>query len=399
MSPVRQIMMYAAPTYFQTIGLRQEDVISFAGGWVNHQAPYGLKKAYKAIISDNELMHKSGGYSPTSGMQGCKEALVRYEKHVYKVTGLEPHHITIGSNSTQLLFDLMSVLLDPGDKVLLPDPSYCNYPSQITTVIDAKIIRFPVVDVTTWSYNADKYIKEFASYIHKERPKVVLLASPDNPTSQIISHSFVETAHEAVTKIGGTLIVDFAYKDIIFTDKVPDYFSWGPTDNFLTVHSNSKWSRSLGRRLGWIEASEEIVQSLDSVQSSTILSPDTLHQMALESYLNEAINDNTLMPYLAKASADYKKAAGCTVEAITKHMAVPCFTPQGGLYTCINVGLDGATFVDKVLREAGVLFVPGWGFGKTMTNAVRISFGPLVYDLDKIEEGIKRASSYINKQS
>ena len=76
-------------------------------------------------------------------------------------------------------------------------------------------------------------------------------------------------------------------------------------------------------------------------------------------------------------------------------MNVKCFIPQGGLYTCINVGMDGAVFAEKVLKEAGVLFVPGWGFGNTLKNAVRVSFGPLVYDFKKIEEGIKRTSPFL----
>ena len=59
--------------------------------------------------------------------------------------------------------------------------------------------------------------------------------------------------------------------------------------------------------------------------------------------------------------------------------------------------MDGGVFVEKVLKESGVLFVPGWGFGKTLKNAVRLSFGPLVYDLEKISEGLKRASSFLKK--
>lgn len=392
MSPVRQIMMYANTEHFKKLGLEPEKVISFAGGWVNHKAPAELQKAYQDIAGDSELMHKAGGYSPTLGLPSCKEAIVKYEEHVYKIAGLESRNIAIGANSTQLLFDLMFVLLDPGDKVLLPDPSYCNYPSQIITAGDSDIIRFPIIDVNTWEYNAGQRIQEFIDCIQKEKPKLVLLSSPDNPTSQILPHAFVRAVHEAVKGIGSFLVIDFAYKDIIFSNENPEYFSWSPTDNFLSIHSNSKWSRGLGRRLGWVEASEEVIQALDSVQSSTILCPDTLHQMALERYLNEAIKNNTLQSYLKSISNDYKKAAQRTVEAIKEYLNIKCFIPQGGLYTCIDVGMDGAVFVERALKEAGVLFVPGWGFGKTLKNAVRISFGPLVYDLDKITEGIKRAS-------
>ena len=389
---MRQIMMYADQTYLKTLGIKPENLISFAGGWVNHSAPLELQKAYKEIVSDDKSMHASGGYSPTLGMPGCKEAIVKFEKHLYAVQNLEPCHIAVGASSTQLLSDLVRALLDPDDKILLLDPSYCNYQSQIVTAAGAQIIHFPVVDVDTWEYNPDKRIAALVDCIEKEKPKAVLLVSPDNPTSQVLSHEFVKAAYEAVRNIGSFLIMDFAYKDIVFEEKIPEYFSWGPTDNFLSIHSNSKWSRSLGRRLGWIEADEDVIQALDSIQSSTILCPDTLHQMALERYINEAIEKDTLRPYIKKVSDDYKQAASATVEAIKKHTNAKFFVPQGGLFTCIDVGVDGATFVEKALKEASVLLVPGWGFGKTLKNAVRLSFGPLVYDLPKIDEGIKRIS-------
>ena len=396
-SPVRQIMMSADSVYFKKLGLESKKVISFAGGWVNHRAPFELQKAYQGIVSDDESMHLSGAYSPTLGLPGCKEALVRYEKHVYGIKGLESHNIAIGANSTQLFFDLMQVLLNSDDKILLLDPSYCNYQSQIIAATNAKVIRFPVIDIDSWNYSADKRVGEFSAYIKKEKPKAVLLISPDNPTSQVLGNDFVQAAHDAVRSIGSLLIIDFAYKDIVFDEKVPKYFSWGPTDNFVSIHSNSKWSRSLGRRLGWLEASEEIIQALGAIQSLTILCPDTLHQMALEKYLNEAIEKDTLRSYIRNISNDYKKAARCTIKAINDHLKVKFFIPQGGLYTCLNIGLDSTVFVEKVLKETGVLFVPGWGFGKTLKNAVRLSFGPLVNDLEKIDEGIKRAGSFLNK--
>lgn len=397
-SPVREIMNYASPAYFKQLGLDPTNIISFVGGWVNHNTPDDLQKAYKEIVGDNDLLHQSGGYSPTLGMAVCREALVNYEKHLYAVENLQASQVAIGASSTQLTTDLMKVLLDPQDKILLLDPSYCNFPTQIMTALDAEIIRFPVINKETWEYTAESKIEEFKKFILAEKPKVVLLVSPDNPTSQILSDNFVKAALDAVKEIGSFLIIDFAYKDIVFSLDLPEYYSWAPDENYLSIHSNSKWSRSLGRRLGWIEASEEVVEALESIQSSSILCPDTLHQMTLTRYLNEAISNNTLKPYTVKVSEQYHRAAQQTVNSIQKHLGLPCFTPQGGLYTCIKVGMDGARCVEEVLKKAEVLFVPGWGFGRTLKDAVRISFGPLVNNLEKIDEGMRRAGELLRKK-
>lgn len=396
-SPVREIMDYANPAYFKKLGFDPSEVISFAGGWVNHESPKELRESYLSIVKDNGLFHKSGGYSPTIGMPECRQGIVNYEKHLFDMPGLNVNQVAIGASSTQLTFNLLQVLLDPGDKILLLDPSYCNFPSQIITASDAKILRFPVIDTDSWTYIADERIDEFRSFILENKPKVILIVSPDNPTSQIPSDSFVQAALTAAEEIGSFLVVDFAYKELVFSEEYPDYFSWAPKDNFLSVHSNSKWCRGLGRRLGWIEAPEFIIASLESIQGSTILSPDTLHQMALTEYINNAIKEGSVKPYIRKTIEQYRKSAQQTISAIKEYLALPCFEPKGGLYTCIKVNMDGSKFVEKILKEAGVLFVPGWGFGRTLQNAVRVSCGPLVNDIEKIDIAMKRVGKILRK--
>ncbi len=396
-SPVRQIMSYANPAYFKKLGFEPQEVISFAGGWVNHKAPKLMQQVYAEIINDEEKLHQSGGYSPTLGLPACKEALVKYEQHLYNMQGINPEQIAIGANSTQMTFDIFQVLLDPHDKILLLDPAYCNFPTQITTAMDVEIIRFSVVDTEKWEYIPEQKVQEFAQFIRQEKPKVVLLVAPDNPTSQILPQAFVQAAHDAVKEIGGFLVIDFAYKDIVFSEKIPEYFSWPPSEHYLSLHSNSKWCRGLGRRLGWIEASEEVISVFESVQSSAILCPDTLHQMALTTYLEKAIADGSLRAYMRDVNHLYKKAAEKTVQAIREHTGLPCFVPQGGLYTCMKIDRDSAAFVEEVLKATGVLFVPGWGFGRTQQDAVRISYGPLVHDLDKIDQAIKKVGAFLQR--
>jgi aspartate/methionine/tyrosine aminotransferase len=190
--------------------------------------------------------------------------------------------------------------------------------------------------------------------------------------------------------------MDFAYKEICFGD-YPDYFSWGQDENFISIRSNSKWCRGLGRRLGWIEAPKYVIDSFESLQNSTILSPDRLHQMALTDYINSAIADNSLVPYVNEIRALYKETAEVTINAINKYLGLPCLIPDGGLYTCIRVDKNSAEFVEEVLKGTGVLFVPGWGFGKTVSHSVRLSYGPLVYQHRTIEKGLEKVGKFLKK--
>ena len=71
--------------------------------------------------------------------------------------------------------------------------------------------------------------------------------------------------------------------------------------------------------------------------------------------------------------------------------------PDGGLYIFMDVKTNSAKFVETILRKTGVLVIPGWGFGRTGMNAVRVSFGPLVNEIDKIEEGIIKISKFLKE--
>ncbi len=398
-SPVREIMDLANPQFFKQAGLDPADVISFSGGWVNHESPSDLREAYAEIIRDPQRFHACGGYSPTIGLPECRSALVEYEKHLFGAQmKLSAENIAIGCSSTQLTFNLMHIMLSPGDKLLLLDPSYCNYPSQVSALEGVQIIRFPVLDALNWRYVADEKAAAFGRFIRQEKPKMVLLVAPDNPTSQVPSTEFVRAALEAVQDTGAFLVIDFAYKELVWGGSYPDYFGWGPTDNFVSLHSNSKWCRGLGRRLGWVEGPVEVIEAIEAVQGSSILCPDSLHQMALADYLHKGIKTDTIRLYIERVAKLYETAAKKTVQAISQHLSLPCLTPQGGLYTAIYTGIESSEFARNLLAETGVVVVPGWGFGDSLKEAVRVSYGPLVHHLDKIDVAMERIGAFLKRR-
>lgn len=391
-------MDLASPEFFRRIGRDPADVISFSGGWVNHDAPPELQRAYSEVASDARAFHASGGYSPTLGIPECRRALAEYQKHVFCADmKLGPEQIVIGANSTQLTLALMNAVLGPGDRCLLLDPSYCNYPAQISDLAGVELVRFQVLDPERWTYELETRMGDLVQFIWRVRPKLILLVAPDNPTSQVPSTALVRNLLGAAEETGAILAIDFAYKELVWDDAYPEYFGWGPNDNFVAIHSNSKWCRGLGRRLGWIQAPEYIVEALEVVQSSSILCPDTLHQMALARYITAGIAADVIRPYIRRTAEEYKRAAQTMIEAIRRYLGLPVLEPRGGLYVVMKVGMDGSEFARRALELAGVVVVPGWGFGESLRNAVRLSYGPLVREPDKIVEGVRRLGQVLER--
>jgi aminotransferase len=402
-SPIRQIMKMAERQNILAMGLDPAKVISFGGGWVNHETPEEFRQAYAAVAAESDLFHQSGGYTATLGEMECREQIARFEEHLFGVPRLGAEHIAIGLGSTQLTHDLFRTLLDPGDTVLLLDPTYANYEGQLALAVPgARIVRLRVVDPATWRYRPvaepDRVAADFDELFARHRPRLVLFGAPDNPTSQILPHGIVERMRARTAEAGAWLCIDYAYKCQYFVTP-PAYYSWSPADcpNVVALHSNSKWGRGLGRRLGWIAAAPHVVDALERVQQCSLLCPDTLSQMTMTRYLAHAMDDGSLREYVARTNDLYREAARVTVEAIDEHLGRPRLDPQGGLYTVVDVGTDAETFVPRALEATGVLVVPGGGFGPSLRTGVRLAYGPLVTSPDTIREGLARLGAWMRE--
>lgn len=397
-SPIREIMKMAEPKNIVNMGLDPDEVISFGGGWVDHYAPEKLIESYKSIISDRMLFHKAGGYSPTTGFEETKESIATFEKYLFDQK-LENENIIVGGSSSQLTIDLFRTLLDNNDAIALSDPTYANYFGQLRFVSDSlKIEKVRFLD-QDWKYlnNRKEIISEINEIFKDRKMKAMLLATPDNPTSQILPNDFVKELIKISLDTGTYLIFDYAYKTQYFQDDYPEYFSFSPLEyeNIININSNSKWDRGLGRRMGWIEANSEIIRSMERMQQVSILCPDSLHQMAFSMYIKNS-SRKEIREYVDSVRMEYKRAAEITVKAIKDHLGFRYLEPQGGLYVSADVGTDSDIFVMDVLKNTGVVFVPGKGFGQSMENGIRISYGPLVRTKEKIVEGIERVGKYLH---
>jgi len=392
-------MEMASPANLIKMGLDPADVISFAGGWVNHQAPEELRQEYIDIASDSDLFHKTGAYSPSDGTPEMKRAILDFNSQIFGIESSSEENIIIGANSTQLAFSIFKVLLNPEDKIALLDPSYANYPEQIEMSVNNPIVYFPVFDAKKWAFAEDevKLATEFELFMEREKPKLVLFSSPDNPTGKMLPDIFVKRMLDSTLKHDCYVAIDFAYNTFLYGKKQPEYFAYSPVKypNLIKIYSNSKWCRSLGRRLGWIEATPNIVVSLKVVQQSVVLCPDTIHQMTLTNYINKGLKDGSIKEYIQRINEDYKSASEFLCYCIEKYLSSRFTVPEGGLYSVVDVGMDGDEFVEKILKKTGVIFVPGGGFGDSLKNGIRISFGPLVYGKEKIEEGFQRVAKVL----
>ena len=231
-----------------------------------------------------------------------------------------------------------------------------------------------------------------------ERPKLILFCAPGNPSGQILPQELVNHMMDAAIRAGSYMAIDRVYQCQCFRPR-PAYFSWSPRDypNLIGIHSNSKWARALGRRLGWIVANSGVVDGMERIQQCNILCPDALAQMTMARYLKQAIPSGSLRRYIEDTSRKYAQTARVMIEAIDAELGLPRLEPQGGLYTVLDVGRDGDEFSRQALQNTHVLVVSGKGFGRSLKNGVRLSYGPMVHDHAKIREGLARLGRWLKR--
>jgi aspartate/methionine/tyrosine aminotransferase len=402
LSPIQTIMKMTEHQAIRELGLQPENVISFGGGWCNHTAPEALRSAYQRILNDAELFHQSGRYSPIIGDSSCREQLCRFEQIIYGVHLLESKNILLGHSSTQLFHDVLRVICNPGEPVGFLDPTYANYLNAVKCALPGSPLWFvPALDPHTWSYlpTPDESLDILTQYCNNGL-RVFIIPVPDNPTSQIPSNEFLKGALEILTDVGGYLLLDHAYKALWF-DEMPPCYSWSPIEHphLITLHSNSKWLSSLGRRFGWTEAHETVINGLEKINESVLLSPDTLHSMTTAWFIEQTLSDGSLKQFVHDTRTLYKKTASVMMSSLDRFLGWKRLTPQGGLYTCCPTPnhQEPQGFVEQLLKATGVLLIPGTGFGPSLSNGVRLSYGPLCYEHEKIIEGVERISQYLKK--
>ena len=414
-SAIRWMMKFGDERNIRAMGLDPKDVISFGGGWVGHHAPERLREIYVEMSKDVATFHQSGAYPPIPGVPACKRELARMDEVLYGVKATE-RNVIVGQSSTELTHDLMRTILNCGDDVLLLDPTYVNYYGQLVFALtnwrlckdkghierlvpDAEVAYVRSFDPDSWSFmpDVDKTISDLEQAFKLHEPKAVLIASPDNPTGQIVPQKFMEAVLELCQENNAYFVIDYAYKTQTFVDSLPKYFSWSPAelDNLILMFSASKFFRSLGRRLGWVVGSEKVIDGMETMLTYSVLSADNMHQMAMAKYLEETIDNGNLRRYLNNINESYKEAARITVNSIDEYVGLRRTVPQGALYVIMEVGEDGEKWTEETLRNTGVMFIPGFGFGESLRNGVRVSYGPLVENTDKIPEGMKRVGEYV----
>ena len=360
---------------------RSISVIKLSLGEPDFGAPPAVRDAMREQYDGRALP-----YTAALGLPELRRAIADFYHERHHVD-IDPRRIVITAGGSAALLLATALTVDPGDEVIVADPSYpCN----------RELIRSfegVVVDVSTSAATRFHLNAELVDRAWSERTKAVMVTSPSNPTGTTIDFDVLKGVCDLARFRGAWRIIDETYLDL--ADREPDGSEVRSAlladPDAIICNSFSKFFGMTGWRLGWAVVPEYTIEAVDDLATNYYLCAHTPTQhAALACFTPEslAVCEERRQELLAR-----RRIVVSGLERIGLPLEV---VPNGAFYAYFSVagtGLDAWTFCERALEEAHVALTPGRDFGPaTADTHVRLSYAA---SREALTEGLSRLGKFV----
>lgn len=329
---------------------------------------------------------KSVIYSPADGLPELKEEITVFMRE-HEGINTEPGRIVVTIGGSQAIDVLGRLLLDPGDIVVVENPSYVNT-ILVWRHYGVTVIGAPIDEEGIITENLEETVKKL--YSEGEKLKLVYtIPTGQNPSGVTMSMERRKHLLEIASKYDFLVVEDAAYNHLVYEQvSIKPLKALDSEDRVIYIGSFSKIFGT-GLRVGWIEAPQEIV-----VKARNALGPMTMCPPVISQYIVLNILRNRLYkPIREKAIAEYKAKRDLMVSSIEKHLPGLKHTkPIAGMFVLLWLpsNINGVAFAEQLLEKYNVAVVPAASFytDGSGRNVIRLNFSMAEKEL--IEEGVRR---------
>ena len=348
--------------------------------------PLVIEAAQKAIRNGTTQ------YTQATGLPALRERISDWYASRFKVN-VPAGRIVVTAGASAALHLACMALVDAGDEILMPDPSYpCN--RHFVSAALGTAVLIPTTAAERFQLSADKVRAAWGETTSGRSGSTlgVLLASPSNPTGTSIHPDELRRIHDVVSAKGGITMVDEIYLGLSF-DAQFGQTALAIDDNIISINSFSKYFNMTGWRLGWMVVPEKLVPVIERLAQNLFICPSTVAQhAALACFEAQSLAEYERRRAEFKARRDYfipqLNALGLTVPVM----------PDGAFYAwadcsaaCARLNIkDSWDFAFEVMQRAHVAITPGRDFGSAQTgNFVRFSTASSMAQLKIAVERLK----------
>lgn len=366
---------------FFDIVSEMKDAISLGVGEPDFDTPWHIRE--EGIYS---LEKGRTFYTSNAGLKDLKIEIHNYLERRCNVCYDPDHEIMVTVGGSEAIDAAMRAMIEPGDEVLIPQPSYVSY-TPCCVLADGVPVSIELEEKDRFRLTPEKLLEKITP-----KTKILVLPFPNNPTGAIMEREDLEKIAEIVIEKDLFVISDEIYSELTYAkeDHVTIASLPGMKERTVLINGFSKAFAMTGWRLGYACAPEIILKQMLKIHQYAIMCAPTTSQYAAVEALRNGDEDVKHM------RESYDQRRRFLLNAF-QEMNLDCFEPQGAFYMFPSIkrfGMTSEEFATRLLREEKVAVVPGTAFGDCGEGFLRVSYA---YSLKSLKEALSRIKRFVDR--
>lgn len=365
---------------FFDIVSEQPDAISLGVGEPDFDTPRQMTE-----VAINSLREGRTFYTANAGLLPLRKRINDYLNERVGVNYQPESEIIVTVGGSEAIDLAFRVFLDPGDEVIIPEPSFVCY-KPITELVGGKAVTIDLQMENQFQLTAEELEAAITP-----KSKILMLSYPNNPTGAIMPKEALIKIADVVKKHDLLVVSDEIYAELIYDGSFVSIASLpGMRERTIVINGFSKAFAMTGWRLGFVAGPEIFIQEMLKVHQYTIMAAPTASQYAALEGLKDWHDT------VENMRLSYEERRNYLHYALT-NMGLPCYKAEGAFYLFPQIsqfGLSSEDFAIRLLEEEKLAVVPGSAFGESGEGYLRLSYA---YSLDELKESIRRLEKFIQK--
>ena len=364
---------------FFDIANEMDNVISLSIGEPDFSTPWHVREA-----GIDSLQQGKTWYTPNRGFMELRQEISNYFSRRFHVSYDPVNQVLVTVGGSEAIDLCARTLINPGDEVLIPQPSFVCYEPMVQMAEGVPVI------IETKAENEFRLTPEEVLAHLTEKTKLLILPFPNNPTGAVMRREHLEAIAEVLKDTNVIVLSDEIYGELTYGGEGHVSFAEieGMEERTVVVSGFSKSYAMTGWRLGYALGPAEIIKQMTKLHQYAIMSAPTTAQYAAIEALKNGDGDIDYM------RTQYDMRRRLVVNGF-RDMGLSCFEPQGAFYVfpCIqSTGLGSEKFCEQLIFAERVAVVPGTAFGDCGEGFVRVSYS---YSVKHITEALKRIERFL----
>lgn len=324
-------------------------------------------------------------YTSNAGLQELKDEICNYLDRRFNLPYDSKDEVIVTVGGSEAIDIALRAMLNPGDEVLIPQPSYVSY-EPCVVLADGKPVTIQLLEENQFKLTKQQLLDAIT-----DKTKILILPFPNNPTGSIMDSEDLADIVDIIIEKDIFVISDEIYSELTYGQKHVSVASFpGMKERTVMINGFSKTYAMTGWRLGYACGPKIIIQQMTKIHQFAIMCAPTTSQYAAVEAMRNGDAD------VCRMREEYDNRRRYLVSAL-RDMGFECFEPFGAFYvfpSIKNFGMTSDEFVNKLLVEEKVAVVPGTAFGECGEGFIRISYA---YSIDSLKEALERIERFVRK--